>query len=241
MSSSAILGNVVNENCNGTLSPIKRIGDVTLSQEFVELYLNNRRDLDSDSETMVDTNSGAMTSGNVELVDIVDEGSVPKPNVNPSYMDSSMENTSSTSLLKKECPWESELHIFINLAKDDVAESGVAGNSEIYFSKLMEKDRTFALGMINDAFLRYINDEYIIVNILHTISHFDYEDVYPEAQTMALIAISNKNVCVQEFAIKCYENWQSKEAIHILESTQYTRDWLSEYANDVIDDLKELS
>jgi hypothetical protein len=43
---------------------------------------------------------------------------------------------------------------------------------------------------------------------------------------------------VREYGVKCFENWQHKEGIRILEQIKANERWLQNYINLVIHDLK---
>jgi hypothetical protein len=87
-------------------------------------------------------------------------------------------------------------------------------------------------------FYKNFHDPHIITGVLHIISHFDYDLVSPEGPTMAIAALGHKNVEVREYGVKCFENWQHKDGIRILEQIKANERWFQNYINLVIRDLK---
>jgi hypothetical protein len=92
--------------------------------------------------------------------------------------------------------------------------------------------------LLNELFLKNFHAPHIIVGVLHVISHFDYGLVSPEGPTMAIAALAHKDVEVREYAVKCFENWQHKDGIRVLEHIKADERWLQNYINLVIRDLK---
>lgn len=128
------------------------------------------------------------------------------------------------------------------LAGEDF-EAGISNNSEKYFSELIISDRLSALNGISSLFLKNYSPQNtkanILVGLLHIVSHFDYNSIYPAGQMMALCALSHVNKEVAEYGIKCYENWGNKDGIEKLRAVNFSASWLKEYAEEVIEELNE--
>lgn len=122
-------------------------------------------------------------------------------------------------------------------------ETGISNPSEKYFEDLLKKDRLSALNGISSLFLNNYTPQTtkarILVGLLHIVSHFDYESVYPAGQMMALCALSHVNREVAEYGIKCYENWGNRDGIEKLQAVCFSTPWLKEYADEVIEQLNE--
>jgi len=131
-----------------------------------------------------------------------------------------------------------------SMLTSEISESGVVNLSEEYFGKMIDEDHRLALNLVNKIFMDCIstnNREYnLLVNVLHLLSHFDYQKVYPWAQTMAIAALGHKNAEVRDYAIKCYENWKNPDGIKNLKAVKFNEEWLQEYANAVIKELENL-
>ena len=127
--------------------------------------------------------------------------------------------------------------------KEEIYENGVPSTSEIFFQTVYEKDRLVALNSISRLFMDNFNPDLrgtqYLIGVLHIISHFDYEAVYPIGQMIAISSISFANsVEVQEYGVKCFENWEHKDGINKLKAISFSAKWLQEYANEVIEELE---
>lgn len=126
--------------------------------------------------------------------------------------------------------------------ENEIFETGIVNQSEKYFLNEFKKD---ALGSLNTLQLLFWNNFSLygrktnnLTGILHTISHMDYEAIYPIGVSMAISALNHKNNEVAEYAIKCFENWNHVDGISKLESVKFSSKWLEDYAVEVIAELK---
>jgi hypothetical protein len=124
------------------------------------------------------------------------------------------------------------------MLQEEIAESGITNPSEKIVESLYSEDKRKANILLNELFLKNFYTPHIIVGILHIISHFDYDLVSPEGPTMAIAALAHKDVEVREYGVKCFENWQHKDGIGILDQIKADERWLQNYINLVIRDLK---
>ncbi len=127
------------------------------------------------------------------------------------------------------------------LSQEDF-ESGIINPSERYF---VSEFKDSPVSAMNELMVLFMNNyqlgrknSHILVGILHLLSHMDYEEIYPSGQAMAISGLSYSNNEVQEFAIKCFENWDNKDGILKLRAIQFNSKWLQEYANEVIEELE---
>ncbi|MEL7569792.1 MAG: hypothetical protein AAGU14_04435 [Eubacteriaceae bacterium] len=130
--------------------------------------------------------------------------------------------------------------LLINIMNNDIFEAGEIPESEIYFSTLINiLGRNEALEILMSVYLDNFRNSHIILGILHIISHFKYEYMYPQGQIIALGSLQHHNISVKEFAIKAFENWGNKEAINILRGLSCDAKWLQEYVDEVIVELEK--
>lgn len=171
-------------------------------------------------------------------------------NMSSTLADTELTNPESTSSKKNlrispmriaEFP-ENGIYVLLSLLASEDSESGVVNESELYFKKLFEISRLESLNILMTLFFDSLDSETqsinVLVSTLHLISHFEYEQIYPSGQLMALAALSHKNDLVCEFAIKCYENWEHYDGISKLRTIHFNKEWLNEYAEEVIRDLE---
>lgn len=125
----------------------------------------------------------------------------------------------------------------LNLIKESETEWGCYSEFEEFLIK-NKKDK-FLINIINQIFIDNISNRDIIVKILHAFSKLDYEDTYPNAQTMCLAAISVNNSEVKEAAIQVFEAWRNREALKLLKIIDIKENWLKKYCDQVIEEIEE--
>jgi hypothetical protein len=126
------------------------------------------------------------------------------------------------------------------MLQEEITESGMANPSEKIVESLYSENKWKANILLNELFVENFHTLHIIVGVLHIISHFDYDLVSPEGPTMAIAALTHKDVEVREYGVKCFENWRHKDGIGVLEHIKADEQWLQNYINLVIRDLKTL-
>lgn len=157
----------------------------------------------------------------------------------PVKADASASDTNENELC---IPLEVEtMAILASMLEDEAFDTGVSNASEKYFKKLFDENRVSAMNGISTLFMnnysvqgRKIN---ILIGILHILSHFEYTLVYPQGQMIAICALSHSSREVEEFGIKCFENWDHKDGIAKLKSVKFNSEWLQDYAEEVINEL----
>lgn len=153
------------------------------------------------------------------------------------------DKTESTTADGIDIPVKIDLYsVLSSVLEDEVFESGIINHSEEIFLKEFGEDELGALNAICRLFMdniantgRKLNN---LIGILHMLSHLDYNKVYPSGQMLAICAINHKNNEVAEYGIKCFENWGEKDGIDKLNSIRFSSLWLQEYANEVVEELK---
>lgn len=127
---------------------------------------------------------------------------------------------------------------FLRTLEFDTLEIGMNSKCEEFIRESLEVDPLHTKEALNKLFLKNINNDKVVLSILHTISHIDYDLIYPEGQTMALACFSNKDLEIREYAIRAFENWACSSSLDILESQRVSPAWLDDYRKEVIEDIK---
>lgn len=91
--------------------------------------------------------------------------------------------------------------------------------------------------------LERISDEssscaHTLIGILHILSHFAYHTVRPFGPRTAEKLLRHESEAVRDFAVKAFENWESREGLPVLRSVTYDEPWLQEYLAAVIAELE---
>ena len=127
---------------------------------------------------------------------------------------------------------------FICLLRDSEFEYGYSSPAEEYVSAQLLKFGPLVREWINELFLEYFADPYILGGVLRVMSHFEYNRLYPQGITMCIAALSHSEPVIKEEAVRVIENWENADMIPLLESLDVPEEWLSDYIHQVIADLE---
>lgn len=131
--------------------------------------------------------------------------------------------------------------ILSSMLENEEYETGISNNSERYFERLLKENKLAAMNGISVLFMNNYSvggrKENILTGILHILSHLEYESIYPQGQMIAISALSHANREVEEYGIKCFEDWGHRDGIEKLRAIKFNSDWLREYAEEVISEL----
>ncbi len=133
---------------------------------------------------------------------------------------------------------ESLIHQYLLTLETDTVEIGMKSKCEDLVRVWLDNYPLQTKEAINTLFLRNLKNEKVLISILHTISHLDYDSVYPQAQTIALACLSNKDVEIKEYGLRIFESWANEDSIESLEQQHLTPEWLDEYRQEIIEDIK---
>lgn len=70
-------------------------------------------------------------------------------------------------------------------------------------------------------------------NAVVLLSQLPYKMLGSWADMLALAATRNPSYDIQEFGIRCFENWEDKSAVDFLHNCKFNEKWLQEYADEV--------
>lgn len=128
---------------------------------------------------------------------------------------------------------------FLRLLRNDTLETGYYSNSELFVKAKMKENPLFTKDWLNRVFFENFKNPDILVKFLDIISDIDYEVMKPQGMTMALAASSHHDEEVQEYSIRVFEKWGNADALQVLKYIKFEVDWLTEYLEQVIEDLEE--
>jgi len=129
---------------------------------------------------------------------------------------------------------------FIQILNDSNFEYGYSSSAEQFILKALDSYGIYVREWINEVFIDNFSNEAVLESILRIISHFSYQDMYPQGMTMAIAALSHESIVVKENAIRAFENWENKESLEYLKSISVCDQWLNEYLLQVITYLEDL-
>lgn len=130
--------------------------------------------------------------------------------------------------------------MLLSIMYNDYFEANCTPNSELFVDSLKKQYTNYdILIWLNEIMGDNMDNPHILRGLMHIISHYPYQDVCPNGPTMACALLNNTDDSVKDFAIKAFENWNRKETIGYLKYTEFSSDWLKEYAQAVIEDLEK--
>jgi hypothetical protein len=171
----------------------------------------------------------SIKESNVSVVDLFPEILIPKYKIT-----SSSEN-------KKDAPRENYLREnlttkFLNLIKDEDFEFGFISRSEELVKNELSINALATRNWLNEIFVKYFDNEVVVIGILRIIARFEERIIFPQGQTLALSALSHSNNEIKELGIRAFENWCSIDSLRILKTLDMNNTWLKDYVNEVISD-----
>lgn len=135
-----------------------------------------------------------------------------------------------------------EKRLFANeltsLIGNEEFEYGIDTKADTLVRRYMEQNPLLTKEWINTIFVDNFADVFILVGLLRIIARLDYTEIYPQGQTMALAALSHENTEVKECGVRAYESWGTIDSLNELEHVEVGVQWLQEYIDDVVSDLK---
>ena len=127
----------------------------------------------------------------------------------------------------------------LNLICEEDFEYGMSTKADVLVKDQMKTNTLATKNWLNAIFVENFGDAHILVGLLRIIARFDYLDVYPEGQTMAVAALSNSKDEVRECGIRAFESWATLDSLRVLENLRVSTGWLQEYVNQVVADLRK--
>lgn len=154
----------------------------------------------------------------------------------------SIELINSTSSQTKEEVFNNDVFFdeFRRLIYKEDIEFGYYSKTCEFVEKELLKDKISVLNVFLDKTLKFTDDKYVLFAILHTISHLDYALVYPNAQYIPMAMINHKDLEIKDYAIQCFEIWESKDSLAYLKDLELQSKSLQSYLTKVIKYIEEI-
>jgi hypothetical protein len=127
----------------------------------------------------------------------------------------------------------------LKLLREQDFEYGVDTPADELVRKSFSENISIAKEWLNQLFVENYDDQTVLMGILRVLSHFEYQEVAPQGPTMALAALSNVSAEVRECGIRAFENWSTLESLEVLKNVKCEEEWLNDYLQQVIAELKE--
>lgn len=128
---------------------------------------------------------------------------------------------------------------FVYLLHHTNFEDGLENEATDFFGKFFKKDPCISLFWLSGVYTDNMTDIAVVEGILRIISLLDAVEYRKYILPLVKASFNDKNVEVQEAAIMVAEKWRNKMCLEALQTTSFASKWIQEYANQVIDELKE--
>lgn len=138
--------------------------------------------------------------------------------------------------IKEERVFANELISFI---LNGEFEYGIDTEADTLVRRYMELNPLRTKKWINTIFVENSADIAILIGLLRIIARLDYREILPEGQTIAVAALLHQDTEVIECGVRAFESWGTIESLKILEDLKVEIQWLQEYIDDVVSDLRE--
>lgn len=127
----------------------------------------------------------------------------------------------------------------LSVMNEENYTSGEICQSEIFVEETMQQvGIECTMGWLMQIYEKSYGQINILIGILHMLSHFSYDIVKPYGPIMALALLQHKSNAVREFAIKAFENWDSKDSLVFLKNISCDQVFLQQYLDEVIADIE---
>ncbi|MBE8607925.1 hypothetical protein [Vibrio sp. OPT10] len=135
---------------------------------------------------------------------------------------------------------ETEAKSIIDILKSDDFIPGEISKTELYLENLYAKNANLFRDSFQKAWLElYSGKENHISNFICISSSLDYDMLEDRADTLVIAGYAHTNPVVNEAVIRAIEMWGQVHHIGYLENMRPTEiDWLDNYKDEVIRDLK---
>lgn len=145
---------------------------------------------------------------------------------------------SRTDILKTTNSANFEKKLLAIMANENYTSGEVSASESFVESIIQQMGVDCTMGWLMQVYETNYHRSNILIGILHMLSHFSYNLVNPYGPIMALALLQHKSSSVREFAIKAFENWNSKDSLVFLKNIRCDQVWLQEYLDEVILDIE---
>ncbi len=152
---------------------------------------------------------------------------------------SSIENRLNRERMKK---YRSEFEAaFLEVLRESDFEYGFESLADTFLARRLDENESVTREWLNDIFVRRFTEAAVASGILRVIAHMEYAKIYPEGVTIAIAALTHKNVEVREGGVRAFESWEIPEHVQLLRSVDFDDEWLREYCRRVADEIEEFA
>ena len=127
----------------------------------------------------------------------------------------------------------------LSMIREQELEYGYESPAEQFIREKFAESPSVAKEWLGRLFLEYFDAPDVLVALLHAISHFEYNDIFPTGQMMALAALRHENPEVRESGVRALESWGNSDSLKVLRAIRFREKWLQNYVEQVVRDLEQ--
>ena len=107
-----------------------------------------------------------------------------------------------------------------------------------FIENLLFKNEDDTIKWLQDMWNNNIDNEHVLIGILHVIDYFDKE-MKELAYTILPLVLNHKNMEIKEMGVRILENDCCIKNYKILKTIQTDRKWFKEYVDTVLNDFEK--
>lgn len=127
----------------------------------------------------------------------------------------------------------------LSALRQEFVEPGIVSAADQIVSDAIKSNRLAALTWLNELFISNISQPDVASGLLLVTGRIPYKNACPNGPTMAVAGLSHSSAEVQEAAVRAFEHWATPDCLKILENIRTPYAWLSQYIEDVKNDIKQ--
>lgn len=128
---------------------------------------------------------------------------------------------------------------FITLLHRSDFEDGMTNDAIIFIQQNIEANKSVTCNWLNEIYGKYLKDKLALCGILRILAFLRITDYESTFMPMIIASLKDDSTECQESALMLIEVIRSKECLDAIESTTFSSDWIKEYADSIVSELRE--
>lgn len=126
-----------------------------------------------------------------------------------------------------------------NIASEEL-EFGIIGKTTKDTKEFLVINKDYTVNAITQYAIDNFENANIVYSVLHTLAHLDYNLIEPAGVTFAITAALHPSLEIKDFAIQCFDMWESKKSLDYLKIIEIESLWLNDYLQEVIANIESI-
>lgn len=129
--------------------------------------------------------------------------------------------------------------LFITLLHRSDFEDGMTNDAIIFIQQNVDANKSVTCNWLNEIYGKYLKDKLVLCGILRILAFLHITDYESTFMPMIIASLKDDSTECQESALMLIEVIRSKECLDVIESTTFSSDWIKEYADSIVSELRE--